>query len=309
MAKEKAESKNQHALAIMAKNMQVSPKEVRSILSAAAFKDCQTDAEFMSALIICNTYGLNPLMKQISVFKNRRGILSVVVGIDGWLELINKHPQFDGMTTTEIKGENDAGTGTGIEAIECTIYRGDRRYHPPHKERMVECYVPPYKKDKYEIKGPWQTHPVRMLKWKAINQAGRIAFGFAGVIDSDEAHRIEMSESQEIVDAEFRVESTEAAPEVQEAVETPTENTELTEAAKPPVKAWMIELFPRFKKAKEALGDAVYYAILMGFGQARHCDDLPDASVAEDCLKIMTAENEVMKARDKKKKGAVKNGK
>ncbi|EOT6142437.1 TPA: recombinase RecT, partial [Escherichia coli] len=41
-----------------------------------------------------------------------------------------------------------------------------------------------------EITGPWQSHPKRMLRHKAMIQCARLAFGFAGIYDKDEAERI-----------------------------------------------------------------------------------------------------------------------
>jgi len=37
---------------------------------------------------------------------------------------------------------------------------------------------------------PWQSHPRRMLRHKAMIQCARLAFGFAGIYDQDEAERI-----------------------------------------------------------------------------------------------------------------------
>ena len=37
---------------------------------------------------------------------------------------------------------------------------------------------------------PWKSHPRRMLRHKAMIQCARLAFGFAGIYDQDEAERI-----------------------------------------------------------------------------------------------------------------------
>jgi len=46
---------------------------------------------------------------------------------------------------------------------------------------MVECVR--------EV-GPWKSHPYRMLRHKAMIQCARLAFGFVGIYDGDEAERI-----------------------------------------------------------------------------------------------------------------------
>lgn len=37
---------------------------------------------------------------------------------------------------------------------------------------------------------PWQSHPTRMLRHKTLIQCARLAFGFAGIFDQDEAERV-----------------------------------------------------------------------------------------------------------------------
>jgi hypothetical protein len=37
---------------------------------------------------------------------------------------------------------------------------------------------------------PWQSHPKRMLRHKAMIQCARLAFGYVGIYDQDEAERI-----------------------------------------------------------------------------------------------------------------------
>ncbi len=44
--------------------------------------------------------------------------------------------------------------------------------------------------DGYTAKGPWQTHPKRFSRHKAMIQCARMAFGFGGIYDQDEAERI-----------------------------------------------------------------------------------------------------------------------
>ncbi|EKJ46221.1 phage recombination protein Bet, partial [Escherichia coli EC1869] len=56
---------------------------------------------------------------------------------------------------------------------------------------MDECRREPFKtREGKEIIGPWQSHPKRMLRHKAMIQCARLAFGFAGIYDKDEAERI-----------------------------------------------------------------------------------------------------------------------
>lgn len=146
--------------------------ELADTLKQTCFKSSTqvTDAQMTALLIVANQYGLNPFTKEIYAFPDKGGIVPVV-GIDGWSRIINSNPQFDGMDF-----EQDANSCT------CTIYRKDRKHPIKLTEWMAECKRPNV--------GPWQSHPYRMLRHKAMIQCARVAFGFGGIFDQDEAERI-----------------------------------------------------------------------------------------------------------------------
>ena len=83
---------------------------------------------------------------------------------------MNEHQQFDG-----IEFEQDDSKCT------CIIYRKDRSRAIKVTEWMDEC-----RRDT----GPWKSHGRRMLRHKAMIQCARLAFGFGGIYDQDEAERI-----------------------------------------------------------------------------------------------------------------------
>jgi phage recombination protein Bet len=141
-------------------------------LKATAFKSqiAVTDAQMTALMVVANQYGLNPWTKEIYAFPDKGGIVPIV-GVDGWARIINSHPQFDGMDF-----EQDA------ESCTCIIYRKDRSHPIKVTEWMSEC-----KRDNAQ---PWKTHPKRMLRHKAMIQCSRLAFGFTGIYDQDEAERI-----------------------------------------------------------------------------------------------------------------------
>ncbi len=51
-------------------------------------------------------------------------------------------------------------------------------------------YREPFKGKFGPVIGPWQTHPKRFLRHKAMIQCARMAFGYCGIYDQDEAERI-----------------------------------------------------------------------------------------------------------------------
>lgn len=155
----------------MAERFGVDPQEMMATLEATAFKGQVTDAQMQALMIVADQYGLNPWTKEIYAFPDKGGIVPVV-GVDGWARIINENPAFDGM---EFSMDKD-----GTECT-CKIYRKDRGHAISATEYMAEC-----KRNTQ----PWQSHPRRMLRHKAMIQCARLAFGFAGIYDQDEAERI-----------------------------------------------------------------------------------------------------------------------
>lgn len=140
-------------------------------LKATAFKGQVSDAQMTALMVVANQYGLNPWTKEIYAFPDKNNGIVPVVGVDGWARIINSHPQFDGM---DFEQDDQACT--------CVIYRKDRSHPIKVTEFMAEC--------KRSGIGPWSSHPKRMLRHKAMIQCARIAFGYGGIYDQDEAERI-----------------------------------------------------------------------------------------------------------------------
>jgi phage recombination protein Bet len=133
-----------------------------------------TNEQMMALLVVAEQYGLNPFTKEIYAFPSDGGIVPII-GVDGWIRLINQRPEFKSM---ELRYAED---GDDNPWIECVINRKDRDAPTVVREYMEEC-----RRDTT----PWKTHPRRMLRHKAIIQAARVAFGFAGVFDPDEGDRV-----------------------------------------------------------------------------------------------------------------------
>lgn len=153
-------------------------EELSSILKQTAFKSGTqvTDAQMTALLVVANQYGLNPFTKEIFAFPDKGGIVPVV-GVDGWARIMNNHPQFDGMEFTFSESSE-----TTEASCTCTIYRKDRSHPVSATEYLAEC--------KRDNSPAWKSHPRRMLRHKSMIQAARLAFGFGGIYDQDEAERI-----------------------------------------------------------------------------------------------------------------------
>lgn len=143
---------------------------VLDTLKATAFKGPANDAQMTALLIVAQQYGLNPFTKEIYAFPDKNNGIVPVVGVDGWSRIINEHPQFDGLEFEQHDKE-----------CTCIIYR---------KDRTKPTKVTEYKDECSRNTGPWQSHPKRMLRHKALIQCARLAFGYTGIYDQDEAERI-----------------------------------------------------------------------------------------------------------------------
>jgi len=154
--------------------------ELMVTLKATAFKGQVSDAQMTTLMLVAQQYNLNPWTREIYAFPDKNNGIVPVVGVDGWSRIMNDHPQFDGM---EFKQDDDSCT--------CIIYRKDRSHAISATEYMGECK---------RSTGPWQSHPKRMLRHKAMIQAARLAFGFGGIYDQDEAERIVEATGGVIID-------------------------------------------------------------------------------------------------------------
>lgn len=144
--------------------------DLMATLKNTAFKGQVSDAQMTALMLVAQQYGLNPWTREIYAFPDQQNGIVPVVGVDGWARIINENPQFDGM---DFQQDEDSCT--------CIIYRKDRNHPIKVTEWMSEC--------KRNAR-PWQSHPKRMLRHKALIQCARLAFGFVGIYDQDEADGI-----------------------------------------------------------------------------------------------------------------------
>lgn len=135
-----------------------------------------TREEFAAFLLVAKEYDLNPVLKEIFAFPKKGGGIQPIVSIDGWLNIINSHPDFDGMEFADHFGPDGK-----LSSITCKMYRKDRGRPVEVTEYMTECV---------RATDVWRQWPARMLRHKATIQAARYAFGFSGIMEPDEADRM-----------------------------------------------------------------------------------------------------------------------
>lgn len=189
-------------LAKIAARYSVDPAKFMSTLKATAFKvkDGEvTNEQMMALMIVADQYKLNPFTKEIYAYPDKQNGIVPVVSVDGWTRIVNEHDQFDGVEF-EYGPMVPAGTLPGQkfpahEWVTVKIHRKDRNHPICLTEYLDEVYRPPFtgtgKEGKpYTKEGPWQSHTKRLHRHKTWIQGSRLAFGFAGIYDEDEAQRI-----------------------------------------------------------------------------------------------------------------------
>jgi phage recombination protein Bet len=159
------------ALGLMAERCNVEPGKLHSTLKNTVFKGASDD-ELLALVVTANTYQLNPLLKEMYAFPKKGGGITPMVGVDGWLKIANRQPNFDGMNV-EVYGDGKTPTHAT-----CEIYLKDRAHSVKVTEYFDECK---------RNTDPWTQMPRRMMRNKAIIQAIRVAFGIGGIYDDDEA--------------------------------------------------------------------------------------------------------------------------
>lgn len=170
-----AKSAPASALSTMATRLQVDPGKLLNTLKSTVFKGAN-DEELLALCVVANEFRLNPLTRQIYAFKGQTGGIVPIVGIDGWLRIINEQEQLDG-----IEFEEHADDAGKLVATTCTLWRKDRTRPVRVTEYLAECT---------RNTAPWQQYPHRMLRHKALMQCARVAFGLAGIYDPEEGRDV-----------------------------------------------------------------------------------------------------------------------
>ncbi len=266
-------SKPQSLVERFAGRFHVEAGKLLNTLKATAFKqpaDKQTgrapevsNEQMMALLVVADQYNLNPFTREIYAFADpKRGGIVPIVGVDGWSRIINEHPEFDGMTFATAFQSDKVGKP---ESVTCTMYRRDRKHPIEITEYYREC-----RRDT----GPWDSHPARMLRHKAMIQCARLAFGFVGIYDEDEGQRI--------IEGEHTTTSEPAIDELNASVKPPID-VETGEITTPDN---IIPPGNRDKEAEEKRGRAESEKM-----QAPAADLMPAPTLAETLKAIAAADD------------------
>lgn len=168
-------------LVSLAERWGVESEKLVPITKATIFKQDAgkvSDAELLAFLMVCSRFDLNPFLRQIHAFYDtKRNAVVPIVGVDGWVDLVNREKRFEGV---EFQEHSDANSGK-LLAYTCRLYISGMRVPLEVTERLTECF---------RDTDPWRRMPHRMLRHKSLIQAARYGFGFSGIYDEDEGKDI-----------------------------------------------------------------------------------------------------------------------
>lgn len=159
------------------------PGALYDTLRKTVFAAARSDAEFNALCLIAKTYNLNPITKEIYAFPAKGGGVVPLVGVDGYISMMHRQPDFDGLEFRYSEETMPVGNAKAAPVwVEAVVFRKNCQRPTVVREYMDECF---------RGTEPWKTHPRRMLRHKALCQAVRLAFGFSGVYaDADEAEPV-----------------------------------------------------------------------------------------------------------------------
>jgi len=160
------------ALALMAGRLSVEPIKLLETLKATVFQKASNE-ELLALVTVANEYGLNPFLKELYAFPAKGGGIVPIVSVDGWNKMLIRQPDFDGI---DFEFANDEAGN--LESCTATIHIKNRSHPVKITEYFVECK---------RNTDPWNNMPRRMLRNRTLCQAARVAFGFSGVYNDDEA--------------------------------------------------------------------------------------------------------------------------
>ncbi len=163
-----------------------SPEQVAVIKNTVAKNT--TNLELAYFLSVCQSVDLNPFVKEIWCYKDKKGNMLVFAGRDGFLAKAQRNPNFNGMRSCEIRENDEFEIDVANSSIRHTV-----KGFGEERGAIRGAYAIVFRKDgeptielvdfaRYN-KGwsVWKTHPEEMIKKVAEVHALKKAFGISGI--------------------------------------------------------------------------------------------------------------------------------
>ena len=146
----------------VAQTLGIDPREFHDWITEQSVPQCL----LKPILLTSQRLQLNPLLSQIAWELNEKNQWELFIPIDGWIAMIHREPNFQGITFNE---SNQTENGIPIW-MECRIYRSDLTHPISVREFFSEL------KTEHPM---WVQMPRRMMRHKTLQQCARLAFGIS----------------------------------------------------------------------------------------------------------------------------------
>jgi len=156
-------------------NLQTFDEEKILLIKSMCARDC-TDHEFQMLIHLANTYGLDPLARQIWAVKYPGSPAQIFCGRDGFLSIAHRSGVFNGIESGVKKCDSE--------------WVGWAKVH--RKDMQFPFYVEVFEKEYNSGKSVWKTKPRTMIKKVAESQALRQAFSVSGLYSPEEMGDVPM---------------------------------------------------------------------------------------------------------------------
>jgi len=133
-----------------------------------------TNQELMVGMALVARYELDPFAREIYVTRGKKGLM-VIVGVDGWIRVLDRTDHYDGMDVSIDRDGDDK-----VVSVTTTIYSKNRS-HPAQYVALADEYR--------KLAGPVaSTIFIHMLRIFSLKHAARLFVPLGSVVTEEEAN-------------------------------------------------------------------------------------------------------------------------
>jgi hypothetical protein len=184
-----ATEKRQSIASTAAAQLGVEPNKVcellRNVWKTSRGSDPLSDHELFQGMSLIARFELDPITREIYVTRDGKGRLLTIVGIDGWIKILDRTPHYDGFDQ-ELEFSEDGKT---LIAVETTIFS---------KERSRPAKYKAYANEYARVSGMVaKSMPWHMLRLFSLRHAARLFTPLGGnVVTEEEAEFIKKQDQR-----------------------------------------------------------------------------------------------------------------
>lgn len=168
----------------IAENFGYTPAEIAVIQNTVAKGTSKIELAYF--INVCKTVGLNPFIKEIWCYKDKKNNVLIFAGRDGFLTKAQQNPDFAGIRSCEVRTKD-------VFVIDVANNKIRHEFGIAERGDIVGAYAIAFRKGgeptieyvdfKTYNKGynAWGTHPAEMIKKVAETHALKKAFGISGI--------------------------------------------------------------------------------------------------------------------------------